>query len=109
MNKYKKTAKWLLVLWVISYILFGCLVSIVYQSPENGKTISAINFFTSSRFVSMVALVVYFYPLLFAIQHYAKLAQSKIILTCTRIVLVQHIIWFVLAISDSIEHSYFHT
>lgn len=104
MNKYKKTTKWLCVLWVISFVLFGCLVSIIYQSPENGETISAVNFFTSYRFILMVALVTYFCPLLLAIQHYAKLAQSKIILACTRIVLVHHIIWFVLAVLESIEH-----
>ncbi len=76
-TQYKTKTKCLLIIWLVSILLLsiGSNVYVIHMLNTTGK--SPIYMLSGYQIFSLMIVAVYFIPMLFAIQHYAKLAQMK--------------------------------
>lgn len=99
MNKNKKTAIWLSVLWVVSFLLPN-----IFQFASRAESIKSTGEYVGPGVLSSFAVVTllmgifYFLPLQFAVRHYAKLAKMKRLVIISNILLFILIFWISLGI-----------
>lgn len=84
-ERYKRTAKRLSVVFLVVFLIIsiGGNIYVVYERAVIGY--NPITMFSGYYLFSMTVLIAVYLPMLFIIQHYAKLAAMKKLLLTTRI------------------------
>ncbi len=100
----KKIMKRLSVLWMTSFALLGiaetvrkvnaAMVTSVYRGPA---ILSGFQLFI------LFSVIFYFLPLLLAIHHYARLANSKRVIILVSVIMLVLSVWLVLALIETIS------
>ena len=102
----KKIMKRLSILWMVSFVLLGiaeivrkvnaAMVTSVYRGPA---VLSGFQLFI------LFSVMFYFLPLLFAIHHYARLANSKRAMIIAGVIMLVLSAWLGLALIETVSAS----
>ena len=95
-DKYRKTARNLSIIWVVSYVLLGIISNIytIYQRAINDY--NPVTMLSGYQLLSLIIMLLYFIPMLFVICRYSKLAHMKKLNRIASIVCVFISIWSVM-------------
>ena len=100
---HKKKAKCLCILWLIFLIVAGSSASAFLNSQDELEKNASLDVFSNYQFVVLAIMVCCSCPLLLSIRHHAKIARLKTIEVLSCIILLHHIIWIILLISEIIR------
>ena len=77
MEKSKRIAKRLSILWLVTLLVLGVLVNVYETIAVYKGNASAISILSPLHVAVSLVTALYFYPLLYLIRHHAKQAQMK--------------------------------
>lgn len=97
-QKSRRITKLLCILWLVTFVTAGTISNayIFYAIARTGT--SPVTMLSPYQLLVLAVSLLYFYPLLFLIHHYAKIAAMKAIVICARIGIAFFSIWNVMAI-----------
>lgn len=100
MKLAKQHTKRLCVLWAVTFLGFRGIINLLLGElgPVGGTALAES--YDVYQYITMLAVLVYFCPLLFLIQKKAKIAEMKAIMVAARLILAQHIIWLILGVVE---------